>query len=258
MAMDLSGDEKSLFEAVPAGVCFVDADDRVTWSNSKLGDLLGSSPERLAGTSLDELPFLRVADKTVEPLFASRSRPDSRLRIVANDAGDGRRVVLVTDVTGIVEGVRRLDLEALSRTDLDTGLLTPKALFQQLLTEVSRCRRYGNQLGFVMIALPELPDNGSAAVDVGLVGRLASRLGDNLRWVDYAGRLEEGSFAIVLPETDLTATHRVVDKLRPLLNEVLLENGGEVLRFGVADWRVEDDASGILARAKDAMQSNGS
>jgi len=222
---------------------------------SKLGDLLGLEPERLAGTSLDELPFLRVADKTVEPLFASRARPDSRLRIVANDAGAGRRVVLVTDVTGIVDGVKRLDLEALSRTDLETGLLTTKALFQQLLTEVSRCRRYGNQLGLVMIGLPA--HNSERRVDTDIVGRLASRLGDNLRWVDYAGRLEEESFAIILPETDLTATHRVVDKLRPLLNDVIVDTG-DVLRFGVADWRVEDDASGILARAKDAMQLNGS
>jgi len=224
-------------------------------SNSKLGDLLGLEPERLTGTSLDELPFLRVADKTVEPLFASRARPDSRLRIVANDAGAGRRVVLVTDVTGIVDGVKRLDLEALSRTDLETGLLTTKALFQQLLTEVSRCRRYGNQLGLVMIGLPAHDPDSRADADI--VGRLASRLGDNLRWVDYAGRLEEESFAIILPETDLTATHRVVDKLRPLLNDVIVDTG-DVLRFGVADWRVEDDASGILARAKDAMQLNGS
>lgn len=255
MAMDLSGDSKSLFEAVPAGVCFVDGDDRVTWSNSMLGDLLGTAPERLHGTTLDDLPFLRIGDKTVEPLFASRARPDSRLRIVARDTGDGSRVVLVTDVTGIVEGVRRLDLEALSRTDLETGLLTTKALFQQLLSEVSRCRRYGNKLGLVMIGLPETAPDGT--VNSELAGRLAARLGDNLRWVDYAGRLDEQSFAIVLPETDLTATHRVVDKLRPLLNEVIVESG-EMLRFGVAEWRVEDDASAILGRAREAIQLNGS
>lgn len=255
MAMDLSGDTKSLFEAVPAGVCFVDDEDRVTWSNSMLGDLLGTAPERLSGTTLDDLPFLRIADKTVEPLFASRARPDSRLRIVAKDAGDGNRVVLVTDVTGIVEGVRRLDLEALSKTDPETGLLTTKALFQQLLSEVSRCRRYGNKLGLVMIGLPDNASAGKSAAD--LVGRLAARLGDNLRWVDHAGRIDEKSFAIILPETDLTATHRVVDKLRPVMNSVIVESG-EMLLFGVADWRVEDDASAILGRAKDAMQVNGS
>ena len=250
MAMELSGDAKSLIEAVPAGVCLVDDDDRVTWSNSTLGDLLGIDASRLHGMQLDELPFLRIPDRTVEPLFASKSRPESRLRIIAKDAGQGRRIVLVSDVTGIVEGVRRLDLEALSKTDVETGLFTPKALFQQLLGEVSRCRRYGNPLGLVLIGLPERLNGIDSKQSI--ISRLASRLGDNLRWVDYAGRLDEQSFAIVLPETDLTATHRVVDKLRPLLNDVL--DARESLLFGVSDCRAEDDASAILDRARSAMQ----
>jgi len=244
--MELTSQTQAVLEAIPSGICVVGADDKIQWANQLLGDMMNESPEALIGRLLDELPLSRSEGGAPEALFSPRGRPGMRLRVITQALDTSTRMVMVSDVTGLARGSGGLDLHELSRTDLDTGLLTPKAIFQQLVSEVSRCRRYGNELSVVLIQVPGQNDEA--------ISHVAVRLADNLRWVDFAGRLEKDSFLLVLPETTLDSANQLIGKLSPMLDQVL-EGSDTQVSCAVAQWEVSDDAMGLVDRIRETLDS---
>jgi len=207
-----------------------------------VADMIGEAASELVGRELDDLPISKSEGGAPEALFSPRGRPGMRLRVVTRELDSSTRLVLVSDVTGLAKAGSGLDLHELSRTDLDTGLLTPKAIFQQLVSEVSRCRRYGNHLSVILVQVPGANDDA--------ISKVAVRLADNLRWVDFAGRLESDSFLLVLPETELESAEQLVAKLSPLLDQVLDSSS---VQCGVAQWDVSDDAMGLVDRTRESI-----
>jgi len=198
--MEINAEIETVLQAMPAGVCLVGSDDKIHWVNALMADMIGEAESELVGRELDDLPISKSEGGAPEALFSPRGRPGMRLRVVTRELDTSTRLVLVSDVTGLAKAGSGLDLHELSRTDLDTGLLTPKAIFQQLVSEVSRCRRYGNRLSVILVQVPGANDDA--------ISKVAVRLADNLRWVDFAGRLESDSFLLVLPETELESAEQ--------------------------------------------------
>lgn len=242
--MELNPQTETVLQAIPAGVCIVGSDEKIHWVNALMIDMLGEDGDALVGQSLDDLPISKSEGGAPEALFSPRGRPGMRLRVVTRELDDDTRLVLVSDVTGLAKGGNGLDLHELSRTDLDTGLLTPKAIFQQLVSEVSRCRRYGNHLSVILARVPNADDD--------VISKVAVRLADNLRWVDFAGRLESDSFLLVLPETEAESANQLVAKISPLLDQVL---DGVQVQCGVAQWEVSDDAMGLVDRTRELLSA---
>ncbi|MGH8489838.1 MAG: GGDEF domain-containing protein [Gammaproteobacteria bacterium] len=206
--------------------------------------------------------------KTVETyqLPATPGHPERWLNFIARhvqmEPGQAFEVACVVDVTHyeIVRKRKHVNLisAALNETDPDTGLLTHQSVMAQLVSEVSRSRRYNNDLTVFMINLGQLtPESSSRKTDCATaLNQTARFLKDRLRWVDIIGRWEGNSILVVLPETNLESATQLAGKLRAEMDKSdLLEWArdpaaeGWAIDLGVTAWKKGDDAVSLTNRA---------
>ena len=137
-------------------------------------------------------------------------------------------------------------LRELRDRDSESGLLTSSSFYQGLLREVARSERYGNKLSLIRVGLRGL-EPGTR----GVVLPLASRLADNIRTIDYAGRWSDSVFLLLLPETDAAGAQMLVDKLQQVVSDPEFaehRDAGIQVDIDVAEWEQGEDASALLAR----------
>jgi diguanylate cyclase (GGDEF)-like protein len=154
-------------------------------------------------------------------------------------------------------------LEQHNTVDPVSGLLNAQAIDKGLEPLISRSRRYQNPLSVVTMHITNLHEvgqtMGQVAVDK-IVVAVSQMLRDQLRWADMVGRLDDGQFIFILPETDKEASVALANKLASQLNELSVmldeQNSSRVMAcFGVSAWRKGDDARLLMSRSKDAAQT---
>jgi len=112
----------------------------------------------------------------------------------------------------------RLEAELIQQSIVDqlTKVLNRRGLEQALEREITRYRRYGNELTLVMVDLDhfkQLNDAyGHGAGDIVLTG-VASLLGKFLRETDIVGRFGGEEFVVLLPHTDMAKSRPVIEHL---------------------------------------------
>ncbi len=258
----LSNDVYRLLEKLPWGICITDADDRICWANPSFCEQLGIKRQDAASTRLNALPLVHSEDLG-HGIYQVRNHHERRLRVSSVVIENDHKLTLFTDVSDLVPdtgGYADLLLEV-ARMDSDTGLLTPASIYRELFTQVSRSRRYGNALAIVRIEIAGLQterinskDREHALRDFGV------KLADNVRNIDFAGRLSDHEFLIVLPETDIEGVEILIEKLRPMLAmpPVATTEGDTVqctTRYGLAEWSKSDDVSALLDKARPRAQT---
>lgn len=252
---------QSILAEAPFGVATVDADGRLNWCNRALAELAGRPLTELAG--LPETALLVTAG--VLPTGIVQFEQDDKLvqRVVV-DRGDGQRVIYYQDVT--VQETLRSECNALEEQlqqhntiDPISGLLNQQAVRRGLEPLVSRSRRYDNPLSVVTLSFTNLADvrreQGDGAVDEAVLG-VSQLLRDQIRWADLVGRLDNGDFIFVLPETDSVAAEALAGKIARQLSEFTLPALGGLRpegSFGVSNWRRGDDANLLIKRANGAL-----
>lgn len=259
----LADKTEEIFTAVPLGVCILNLDESIQWANPALGRQLGMSAEEVIGKQLSELPLRRdqAAAGMIETLLIPNSNPALRLRVATSAVGDDAKIAIFEDVTDLAElNERTFDLGELARTDLTTGLLTKKTIFRELTREVSRSRRYGNNLTAVLLRMssPILTKIGDKRRDT-MLSQVGAKIADNLRWVDFAGVWDNDHILLVLPETSMDKAQELSAKLQNALAAIGMEkNNGEglALEYGVVEWHQDEDASGLLRRVQDALEQS--
>jgi diguanylate cyclase (GGDEF)-like protein len=118
----------------------------------------------------------------------------------------------------------RLEADLLQQSIVDplTHVLNRRGLEQALERELTRYRRYGNELTVAMIDLDhfkKLNDAyGHGAGDVVLTG-VATLLGNLLRETDVVSRLGGEEFVLLLPHTDIAESQPVLENLCRALRE---------------------------------------
>jgi hypothetical protein len=188
--MSYSTDSLALLARLPAGVCITDADERIQWCNDIFARLMSLRTDDVNGMQINALPLKRkLGPDSDASLLTPDGRPNTTLLFSSTTVDDGGRMVMLTDVSSMTRPSDQIDLGELAGTDLDTGLLTNNGIHKQLMTEVSRCRRYGNALSAVVVRITTDDDQ----VRQNLLTAVSVRVADNLRWVDYAGRLDDTS-----------------------------------------------------------------
>jgi diguanylate cyclase (GGDEF)-like protein len=139
--------------------------------------------------------------------------------------------------------------EARRLADLDplTGLYSRRYLHESLTRECARARRYERRLALVL-----------ARLDAGLSAELLAAAGERLRaavrGADIACYLDDGRFAVVLPEAALADAERLYRRLQFAVGAKLGTNGRVRLPAGIVELRPEDDAVSLLARAEAALE----
>ncbi len=253
----LTVDVKNILSQLPLGVCVMGSDECIQWANPGFYEQLGISQHDTQDIAFSALPM-----KTVEELgrgiFQPTHHTDRRLRVSTAACGNDHKVALFTDVSDLVSeigGYADLLLEV-ARMDTQTGLLTPASMYRELFEQVSRSRRYGNALAIVRIDVGGLRKDDISPQDrEQTVRELGIKLADNVRNIDFAGRLSDYEFLVVLPETDIKGVKILIDKLEPMLGaaQIKTTNGQAVdlgIKVGVAQWTSTDDASTLLEKAR--------
>ena len=139
-----------------------------------------------------------------------------------------------------------------SSNDSATGLYTRAFIEQQLGKEIARARRQNTALSLATIHLDECSEMnqryGASAADAALK-ELARRLKRACRGSDFAARLAEDDFLLVLPECNLGEVQRVLNRLGPL--EVTSSGKKVTLSYttGWVDYQPGDLPSDLLKRA---------
>ncbi len=253
----LTVDVKHILSQLPVGVCIMGSDERVQWANPGFYAQLGIVQQETQNIAFGDLP-IKTTEELGQGIYQPIHDADKRLRVSTAACGNDHKVVLFTDVSDLVSeigGYADLLLEV-ARMDTHTGLLTPASMYRELFEQVSRSRRYGNALAIVRIDIAGLrrndidrPDREQILRDLGL------KLADNVRNIDFAGRLSDYEFLVVLPETNTEGVKILIDKLEPILGttRITAQNGQSVdlgIKIGLAQWSTTDDASTLLEKAR--------
>src|SRR5207245_11415479 len=139
-----------------------------------------------------------------------------------------------------------------SSTDPDTGLFTRAFAKQQLGKEIARAKRQNSALSLATIHLEEFDQltqrYGLSATDAALK-ELARRLRKACRGSDFAVRLKDDDFLLVLPECGLGEVKLVLNRLGPLEMNCAGRQLTLAYTTGWVDYQPGDMPSDMLKRA---------
>jgi diguanylate cyclase (GGDEF)-like protein len=159
-----------------------------------------------------------------------------------------RLEALTAALSAALENAFRFE-EARRLADLDplTGLYSRRYLHESLARECARARRYERRLALVLTRL-------DAGLSAELLATVGERLRAAVRGADIACYLDDGRFAVVLPEAALADAERLYRRLQFAVGAKLGTNGRVRLPAGIVELRPEDDAVSLLARAEAALE----
>jgi diguanylate cyclase len=138
--------------------------------------------------------------------------------------------------------------------------LSALALWERVREEVNRAGRHGTELSCLLIDIEDLGEiervHGAelARRTLAYAGLALRR---ELRGFDRVGRPSEGELLVVLPGADgprgEIVARRVLVRLRAIKLEVRGERRTLRVAAGLATWRAEMSAEGLLAQARAAV-----
>jgi diguanylate cyclase (GGDEF)-like protein len=170
-------------------------------------------------------------------LYRQWSFRRQRKQLSAHDAGTDGQPGQISDPSGI---------------DPVTGLHTWAFIEQQLGKEIARARRQNTALSLATVHLDEFTDltkrHGLSAMDAALK-ELARRLKKACRGSDFAARLAEDDFLLVLPECNLGEVKCVLNRLGAL---EIVSSGHKInlaYTTGWVDYQPGDLPTDLLKRA---------
>lgn len=142
-------------------------------------------------------------------------------------------------------------------TDMLTGLLNRRALYQILSMEVERFMRHGRQFSIIVFDVDHfknINDEFGHMRGDEVLSDLAKLVEKTIRHVDYAGRWGGEEFLVILPDTKLQAAHILAERL---CEAVRKGYGGETYHvtasFGVAEYQEGQHLEEMLHAADSAM-----
>lgn len=152
-------------------------------------------------------------------------------------------------------------LQALSLTDVLTGLANRRAFEQQMAREWQRHLRHGTPMAVLMIDLDHfkaINDRHGHATGDAVLTAAARRLREGLREIDVLARVGGEEFAALLPDVRLAQALVLAERLRAELAASPLVNMASVPvgltgSFGVADATGATTWRELLARADRAV-----
>jgi diguanylate cyclase (GGDEF)-like protein len=139
-----------------------------------------------------------------------------------------------------------------SDIDAVTGLHTLAFIEQQLGKEIARARRQNTALSLATVHLDEFAElnqrYGPSAMDAALK-ELARRLKKACRGSDFAARLADSDFLLVLPECNIGEVQSVLNRLGPLEMTCSGRQMNLVYTTGWVDHQPGDLPTDLLKRA---------
>jgi len=153
------------------------------------------------------------------------------------------------------------ELAKMALFDSLTGALSRPAFFQQSEKEFQRARRYHRPISVIMLDIDHFKrindKYGHSAGDY-VLQIFVEAIQDVIRSTDFLGRVGGEEFALLLPDTPLSAAHHLAERVREriirypyLAGEMLIEVTSSL---GVAELQDNDkDFKALLHRADEAL-----
>jgi GGDEF domain-containing protein len=138
------------------------------------------------------------------------------------------------------------ELRRFADVDPLTGVHSRRFLHESLWRECARARRYGRRLSLMLLRV-------AAPVATGPLTEAGARLGAAVRDTDLVCHLEDGRFAVLLPEAPLADAERAYRRLHFAVGSNLGGDGRGRLPAGIVELRPEDDPLSFLQRAETAL-----
>ena len=155
-------------------------------------------------------------------------------------------------------------LEDLSGLDHITGLLNRRGFTKALVREVSRTNRDLSQGGLLVIFSFENLENmllqhGEKAAHRALK-LIAQTIENEIRPIDWAGRINEEEFVLLFPHTSMEAALNRLQNMALRLNKLSLIWGGEEIRIslslGLKSYEKGESPEDIFLKANLDLQRN--
>lgn len=256
-------DLSHILKSCPVGIALTDEKRNITWVNDAFENYLGITAEEINNLNLDELP------ENLKALFDSSSTVHMPANAVRKEqwfmcqqttlTSKQHIIHYITDVTPLHILMKESELlqgqlESALAIDQTTGMPNKEALLQNLESQVSRSRRYNNQLSIVIMRINDINQFDEATADALLLS-ISQMLNDQVRWADMVGRLSHDAFLLILPETSGDACKSLTDNLRERLKNIDLkplkikDDYFIDARFGYAEWQKGQDISLLMQTA---------
>jgi GGDEF domain-containing protein len=257
----LSANEcQALLADLPAGIVLCDSRDQVLWANESFCELLETDRETLVGASIsavlgrDPDPVRTQVDRYVIVSDSGKSHwVECALSYIDAVNGQVGSLRIFTDVSAFESRQKGRAATAAgrdpSRLDPQSGVLNRQAIVQELSSQVSRSRRYGNDLSLVQIKFNPA-DGTEASKDWQDTARrrIAECLKEALRWADFVGALSAVEVLVILPECGIDAARGVIKKVESALADESRFPGDDKIHavYATTSWDIGDDPHGML------------
>lgn len=223
---------------LPQAVVIVE-DEQIIWTNQKFREISGYSDEQLLSVTPSQSEDERLSSllmDTQETLSLETAGQQFQLSVESFSLHDQKKVYVFKDVSQqqtLENKVKQLDPK-----DAITGLYNSRIILDNLASQVTRSRRYGNPLALLRLSV------SGCESDIAIrMKAIAEQLKDRLRWADCLGTLDENTILIILPETCLEEARELAAKL---VNDRAIASDGCAIQFGFTAWQKGDDPARML------------
>ena len=151
-------------------------------------------------------------------------------------------------------------LSDLANTDVLTGVLSRRALFERLTEELARLNRFGGKLAVLMVDIDHFKrvndKHGHQTGDL-VLQAVAGAFFATLRTNDRVGRYGGEEFLAILPEIGAAGAFAVAERLRGAIASLAVQTPGAGISvtasIGVAELKGDEKTESLLARADTAL-----
>ncbi len=275
----------ALFDTLPVGVVYQDAQGQVTDANPEALRLLGLGLDELCGRTShdprwsarreDGTPFEGPDHPAMQALRTGQPVPQTLMQVAVPD--EGTRWLNIRAMPVLEGGVVREvfacfsdetarvalvnELRTLASVDGLTGLLNRRRWMERLVEEHARFARHPDR-PYTLLAIDldhfkGVNDQHGHATGDAVLRHVGERMQHSLRQTDLAGRLGGEEFAVLLPDTDLAAAWPLAERLRSLLAQAITYGSTQLVvtaSVGLAQARPTDTShEAVMLRADHAL-----
>ncbi len=263
---------QTLLEVTPVGLALMTLPDHgLLFANARCLELFEATSEAPLGPHLTETwvhahdrdRFLAACQDGIRGMEAEMKTSRGHTfwaRIGAAPIAWNNEPAMLVSIDDIsVQKRAELQLRELATHDVLTGIHNRRSLSEAGARELDRARRYHRPFSAAMIDIDlfkRVNDAHGHAVGDEILRGVVRVAGDLLRGSDLIGRWGGEEFVVLLPETDINAASRVLERVRVALAEKP-QRSGELeipvtISIGVAEWTGIESLASLVERADTA------
>ncbi|HSG23076.1 MAG TPA: PAS domain S-box protein, partial [Azonexus sp.] len=269
---------RNLIEQLPLCIAIVQH-GLIQYINPKSAELIGYSSDECVGKSFHPLVFEADRQKAIEVNQAySRGEPlspNQEVRLVSKSgqiidcrlyvrtvqwAGEKATLAVFEDVT--VQKAMDAELRRLARTDPITTLASQEHFVEHMTQALAQLKRDGNrEVAVLLLDLDHFATINHALGQLtgdAILRLFSALLGEQLRNVDFAGRIGGEKFAILLADSNQASAAIFAERLRRKVADTSVAIGEQhisiTVSIGIAVMHSSDEtADQVLQRAEQAL-----